>query len=149
MAKSELVWKDNDGDECANELGALCSDFDESAKRAAVDAGGYLAPVLTPEMRAAIDALHEYAHRADPKPLPVYRDYREAQARIAAMKPGDPFRFAYGDGTVAHACAYVGVDVDPVDGETIVAYTLSDGVLRDTYVIHESDLIRTLVREDV
>lgn len=65
MAKKIEQWVDNDGDNHENELSALQSDLSIALSKSDTDEFDYL-PSLTHEVKAAIDALHEYAHRSEP-----------------------------------------------------------------------------------
>jgi hypothetical protein len=62
MAKKIEQWVDNEGDECMCELSALCADL-WIAERASTPESE--AAELNADVTAAIDALHEYAHRGE------------------------------------------------------------------------------------
>ena len=59
MATKKEVWFDDAGDEHESELSALVADFDNAVSADCVS--------MTSGLCAAIDALHEYAHRNDAK----------------------------------------------------------------------------------
>jgi hypothetical protein len=62
MAKKIEQWTDNEGGACSNELDALCVDLWVAGRASTPDPE---TPELNADVTAAIDALHEYAHRDD------------------------------------------------------------------------------------
>lgn len=91
MAKKKEVWVDNAGDECPNELSALDSDY--SAAYSVACNWNNANAQLSEDLHAAIDALHEYAHRADTKDNPpdTQKDQpaRPTLDEIRALQEGD------------------------------------------------------------
>jgi hypothetical protein len=76
--KEHVTWIANNGKSCTSELEALTVDFDTAVYLAGLDASDpdctvSRNPALTSDVLAAIDALHEYAHREDKTKAPVYR----------------------------------------------------------------------------
>lgn len=68
--KEHVTWIANNGKSCTSELEALTVDFDTAVYLAGLDASDpdctvSRNPALTSDVLAAIDALHEYAHRLD------------------------------------------------------------------------------------
>lgn len=75
MATKKEVWLDKGGRMCTSEVDALTEDYDVAMHEVLYfdNEGGHV-DQLTPDMVAAIDALHEYAHRGGAKAPDTQRD---------------------------------------------------------------------------
>lgn len=84
MVQKIEVWKDSEGDTHQNELSALEREFTLACQ-------SYYEYVteLTTEVKAAIDALHEYAHREDAVPDRQALSHGDAIFRHCGREPGD------------------------------------------------------------